>query len=107
MKKTFVCRTNKNGCTRIDLSPDGIVLPASIDEVLGNPENRDIIVMCIVVPEGWRAVTEEEKKIYNKPICAKYWDKDFLLVADRGVFYEDAVYIVPEDFKFEPVYVKR
>ena len=109
MKKMFIVKTDESGCTKYDLSPDEMVLPATMETALGNPINRDILVTCVVVPEGWRLVTEEEKKKYKKPECAKYWSegaKEFVSTPFDAKHWEnDTIYIVPEDSVFESEWV--
>ncbi len=59
--KKFICRTNDDGITDEDLSPEKMALHIHMDTALGRPENALILVSCEVIElkKGYRFLTEK------------------------------------------------
>lgn len=107
----LLTETGQNGDTYRGEYTDGC-LHVSMDEKLNAPPNSWVVLDAAIYPkkEGYRPVTEEEMKEYDKPDCAMLYNssaKKWVLTYPSCLTWDLRVfYIVPEDFSFEPVYRK-
>jgi hypothetical protein len=64
-----------------------------------------------IPPEGYRLVTDEERKKYDKPndclkFCKSAYDRDWCQPVQNGEFEINVSYAVPVSYEFEPQRVK-
>ena len=65
--------------------------------------NNSIIVAQYYTLEGYRLVTDSEKRKYDKPKCAMYWDSELSKTfrkVDATEWEKDTKYFVPYDYEF-------